>query len=175
MKMKNSGSKGGSGSNRENLVEISDESDDEIVGKSNETPVDVNGEKLETEEDENVCAKSTDQTEVPIVGKLAMKRKKSVPTNSRKIMGRGIRIRTDETIPGHGGGLHSASGGDDEDFGYGIAGGMEIGIGGDSGVQFVEGKTMSMSFCKMVFDMGNAIGRCILGFEMEICLLVHTG
>ncbi|GFY94073.1 hypothetical protein Acr_09g0005190 [Actinidia rufa] len=108
MEMKISVSEGGSGSNEQNLAEISD------VGKSNETPVDVNGEKLVTEEDENVCAKSTAQTEVTSVG------------------------------------LDSASGGDDEDFGYGIAGGIEIGIGGDSGVQ------------------------CILGFEMDICLLVHT-
>ncbi|PSS36667.1 DnaJ domain protein [Actinidia chinensis var. chinensis] len=139
MKMKSSVSEGGNGSNGGNLVEISDESDDEIVGKSNETPVDVSCEKLKTEEDKNVCAKSTDQTEVPCVPKPVMKRKKSVPMNSRKIMGKGIRIRKDETIPGHGEGLDLDSGGE-EDFGYGIAGEMEIGIEGYSGVGFVKGE-----------------------------------
>ncbi|GFY94075.1 hypothetical protein Acr_09g0005210 [Actinidia rufa] len=172
MEMKISVSEGGSGSNEQNLAEISD------VGKSNETPVDVNGEKLVTEEDENVCAKSTAQTEVTSVGKPVMKRKKSVPTNSRKVMGRGIRIRSDENNSGTGGG-----GGEDwirhlvemmRILVMGLLEELRSELGATLESSMLSEWTMSMWFCKMVFDMGNAIGRCILGFEMDICLLVHT-
>ncbi|KAL6993205.1 hypothetical protein U1Q18_011322 [Sarracenia purpurea var. burkii] len=126
------------GSKRESFVEIYDGSDnsigDEIKSKSKETLVDANGKKMQfqtvevrKEDDELIhgCATNTEEIEIPNPSALrgVMKRKKSVAKNTKKMMGKGTRIMTDEPGRGH-------------------AEGMEMGNEGDSvmgGFQFFEG------------------------------------
>lgn len=149
------------GGNESNIGNNSDNSsDDELMGKTEEN---ASGKNLQTEqvkkgvESFDGCTRKTyhhrevpSPSPSPSVAKPVMKRKKSVARNTKKIMGKGTRIKKDETIPEHVEGpdwdTDDASK-DYEDFGSGIAGGMETlgssrgqsGTGMD-GLQFFDGE-----------------------------------
>ncbi|CAK9169180.1 unnamed protein product [Ilex paraguariensis] len=105
-KKKNDANKKGNAWDRDCFIEISDDSDDmsdEIVSKTGESFDNLSGGKEKTEEatnggeSSNGCERRV-QTEVPKSGKVTMKRKKSVLKNTKKLMGRGIRVKRDETV-----------------------------------------------------------------------------
>ncbi|CAL5326778.1 unnamed protein product [Camellia sinensis] len=155
------------GGNESNIGNNSDNSsDDELLGKTEEN---ASGKNLQTEqvkkgvESFDGCTRKTfhhrevpspgpspSPSPSPSVAKPVMKRKKSVARNTKKIMGKGTRIKKDETIPEHVEGSDwdtDDASKDYEDFGSGIAEGMETlgssrgqsGTGMD-GLQFFDGE-----------------------------------
>lgn len=129
------------GVNMDGFVEISDDSDDEFMGESN-------GENLKTEVSKNGSgvADNTCQTGVTGGVKPVLRRKKTVAKNTKKVMGKGVRVKIHKTVAGNCEGMEmdSDSGENDGNLGCGIAiaGGVEMGTWGDSGmeeIQFFEG------------------------------------
>ncbi|KAH7837662.1 hypothetical protein Vadar_016434 [Vaccinium darrowii] len=132
--------------NMNSIVEISDDSDDELMGESN-------GEKLQGEGLKNGdgitdgCGISTCKMGVTGgVVKPVLGRKKTVARNTKKVMRKGIKVKMHRTVAGSCEGVEMGLGSGENDgnlgCGIAIAGGVELGSWGDSGmeeIQFFEG------------------------------------
>ncbi|KAE9466233.1 hypothetical protein C3L33_01856, partial [Rhododendron williamsianum] len=132
--------------NMDSFVEISDDSDGELMGESN-------GEKLQGEGLKNgdgiTDGSGISTRKMGVTGgvvKPVLRRKKTVARNTKKVMGKGIRVKMHRTVAGSCEGVEMGlgSGENDGNLGCGItiAGGVEWGSWGDSGmeeIQFFEG------------------------------------
>ncbi|XAR73478.1 hypothetical protein NMG60_11007459 [Bertholletia excelsa] len=106
---KNGVSHNGNGQEGDRCFEISDDSDkscDDLVKAGAEIVVDAHCKKAQTEvlkkgdDNINVCATKIRQIYVPDVVNPQTRKRKSVAKNTKKIMGKGTRIKRNEAFPG---------------------------------------------------------------------------
>ncbi|KAA8530764.1 hypothetical protein F0562_005468 [Nyssa sinensis] len=137
VKEKNGVPRGANVDDTDSFIEISDDSDNpgDELGANNKGARKNFKTRAQTEEVKKPCggvhgyATKSVQTEVPNVAKPAMKRKKSVAKNTKKLMGRGNRIGKRKTFPlqsTEGLDLNVEASKDDDDFGSGFVGGWAL-------------------------------------------------